>query len=42
MDPFLAGVIALSLNCGGYAAEIIRAGIESIHEGQIDAGGPWG
>jgi len=38
IDPFPAGVIALSLNCGGYSAETIRAGIESIHESQIDAG----
>jgi polar amino acid transport system permease protein len=38
ISPFPAGVIALSLNCGGYSAETIRAGIESIHEGQIDAG----
>lgn len=38
ISPFPAGVIALSLNCGGYSAETIRAGMESIHEGQIDAG----
>jgi len=37
VDPYPAGVIALSLNCGGYATEIIRAGIESIHESQVEA-----
>ena len=32
-----AGVIALSMNCGAYMAEIIRAGIESIDKGQMEA-----
>jgi polar amino acid transport system permease protein len=37
VDAFPAGIIALSLNCAGYATEIIRAGIESIHESQVEA-----
>ena len=32
-----AGVIALSMNCGAYMAEIIRAGIESVDKGQLEA-----
>ena len=32
-----AGVICLSLNCGAYMAEIIRAGIQSIDPGQMEA-----
>lgn len=32
-----AGTIALSLNCGAYMAEIIRAGIQSIPIGQMEA-----
>lgn len=33
-----AAVIALSLNVGAYAAEIFRAGIESIHRSQVESG----
>ncbi len=40
-----AGSICLSLNCGAYMAEIIRAGIESVDIGQMEAGRslglPW-
>ncbi len=32
-----AGSICLSLNCGAYMAEIIRAGIEAIDPGQMEA-----
>ena len=32
------GIIALMLNSGAYIAEIIRAGINSVDEGQIEAG----
>ena len=32
-----AGIICLSLNCGAYMAEIIRAGIQSIDPGQSEA-----
>ena len=33
-----AAVIALSVNLGAYATEIVRAGIEAIHKSQIEAG----
>ena len=33
-----AALIALSFNTGAYATEIVRAGIEAIRQGQIDAG----
>ena len=32
-----AGVAALAMNCGAYMAEIIRAGIESVDKGQMEA-----
>ena len=32
-----AGTICLALNCGAYMAEIIRAGIESVDFGQMEA-----
>ena len=32
-----AGTIALALNCGAYMAEIIRAGIQSVDIGQMEA-----
>jgi polar amino acid transport system permease protein len=31
------GILALSINAGAYLAEIIRAGIESIDQGQVEA-----
>lgn len=31
-------VIALTINVGAYTAEIMRAGFDSIHKGQIEAG----
>lgn len=37
-DPNTAALIALSVNVGAYATEIVRAGIESIGKGQIEAG----
>jgi His/Glu/Gln/Arg/opine family amino acid ABC transporter permease subunit len=37
LEPFLAAVIAFSLNVGGYAAEIIRSAIQSIPIGQWEA-----
>jgi polar amino acid transport system permease protein len=33
-----AALIALTINTGAYATEIVRAGIESITKGQIEAG----
>ena len=38
IPPFPSAVIALSLNVGGYAAEVIRSAIESIPRGQWEAG----
>jgi polar amino acid transport system permease protein len=36
--PILVGaVLALVVNIGAYSCEIIRAGIESIHKGQLEA-----
>ncbi|MFY0022158.1 ABC transporter permease subunit, partial [Acinetobacter baumannii] len=32
-----AGLIALTVNLGAYSAEIIRAGIDSVPRGQIEA-----
>ena len=32
-----AGTVALAMNCGAYMAEIIRAGIESVDKGQMEA-----
>lgn len=37
LDSFSAGVLALSMNCAAYLAEIFRAGILSIPKGQSEA-----
>jgi polar amino acid transport system permease protein len=37
LSSFMAGVLALSFFAGAYIAEIIRAGIQSIHRGQMEA-----
>jgi polar amino acid transport system permease protein len=37
ITPFMAGVLGLGLNEGAYMAEIVRAGILSVDEGQTDA-----
>lgn len=34
---FFSGCVALSLNAGAYISEIFRAGIQSIHRGQLQA-----
>lgn len=36
--PYTAALVAMVVNLGAYATEIIRAGIESIPKGQIEAG----
>ncbi len=36
-DSFVAAMVALSLNEGAYMAEIVRAGIDSIDPGQMEA-----
>jgi polar amino acid transport system permease protein len=38
LDPTPTAVIALGVNGGAYAIEIIRGGVEAIHKGQIEAG----
>ena len=38
LDPNPAALLALVINVGAYGTEIIRAGIESIQRGQIEAG----
>lgn len=37
MTALQAGTICLALNCGAYMSEIIRAGIESVDKGQMEA-----
>lgn len=37
LSSFWAGALALSVFAGAYVAEIIRAGIQSIHKGQMEA-----
>jgi polar amino acid transport system permease protein len=37
ITPFVAGMLALGLNEGAYMAEIVRAGIISVPEGQVAA-----
>jgi polar amino acid transport system permease protein len=37
ITPFVAGMLALGLNEGAYMAEIVRAGIVSVSEGQTEA-----
>jgi polar amino acid transport system permease protein len=37
MGPFLAGVLALGINMGGYGAEVVRGGIQSVPLGQTEA-----
>jgi polar amino acid transport system permease protein len=37
ISPFVAGMLALGLNEGAYMAEIVRAGIISVEEGQNEA-----
>lgn len=38
VDPFVAAIAACSINSGAYIAEIFRAGIQSIDNGQMEAG----
>ena len=37
LDPVDAALIGMSVNCGAYATEIVRAGIEAIPRGQLEA-----
>lgn len=38
LDPFPAAIIVFSINEGAYAAETMRAALESVPKGQIEAG----
>jgi len=38
LDPFPAAVIVFSINEGAYSAEIVRAALESVPQGQLEAG----
>jgi len=38
LTPELASVIAMVLNLGAYAAEIVRAGVDATPRGQVEAG----
>lgn len=42
LQPWTAGIVALSFNLGAYSAEIIRGGIESVPRGQFEAGATLG
>lgn len=37
ITPFIAAALGLSLNTGAYMADIIRAGLESVPAGQVEA-----
>src|SRR6266581_7854224 len=36
-EELLIGIVALAINTGGYQAEIFRAGLQTVHSGQIEA-----
>ena len=38
IDPYVAAVGSCGINSGAYIAEIVRAGIQSIDDGQMEAG----
>jgi polar amino acid transport system permease protein len=38
LSPDASALIAMVINLGAYSAEIVRAGVEAIPEGQIEAG----
>ena len=38
LNPTATAIIALAVNGGAYAIEIIRGGVDSIHKGQVEAG----
>ncbi|MBB3110038.1 His/Glu/Gln/Arg/opine family amino acid ABC transporter permease subunit [Paenibacillus phyllosphaerae] len=37
IGPEVAGIAAVSLNAGAYIAEVVRAGINSVDKGQVEA-----
>jgi polar amino acid transport system permease protein len=42
ITPFAAAILGLGLNAGAYFSEIVRAGILSIHHGQVEAASALG
>jgi len=42
LDEIQTGILALALNSGAYIAEIVRAGIVSIPQGQVEAATAYG
>jgi len=42
LDAFTSGVVALALNIGAYMSETMRAGIQSVPSGQIEAAASLG
>lgn len=38
LNPTATAIIALGVNGGAYAIEIIRSGVQSVHKGQVEAG----
>jgi polar amino acid transport system permease protein len=42
MSPTMTAIVALAINGGAYAIEIIRGGVESIPRGQVEAGAALG
>ena len=38
IEPFAAAILVFSINEGAYAAEIVRAALESVPAGQLEAG----
>lgn len=37
-EPWFCAILALTLNTGAYTSEIIRGGIQSVPQGQVEAG----
>jgi hypothetical protein len=37
LPPMIAGWVAYSINSGAYVSEVVRAGIQSIERGQMEA-----
>lgn len=38
LEPNVAAVLTLGINCGAYTTEIVRSGIEAVSKGQKEAG----
>jgi polar amino acid transport system permease protein len=38
MSPSTAALVAMVVNLGAYSTEIVRAGVEAVPRGQIEAG----